>query len=176
MDYFIYATLFYRKFRTPFERISRNKFLNYLWLYFLHILCFRALLVWSASWYWVKLCYHGHIIRRIFGVLSLRNLRINQFYFFQRVPFINNFVRYHMGFTAGRCRIFVWLFNFFTVFLSRLVVYSFITGKLFFKTICLAIFYFCEKIFYRANFLTYLYLFKNCSEILPQRRPLDLSL
>ncbi len=122
MDYFIYATLFYRKFRTPFERISRNKFLNYLWLYFLHILCFRALLVWSASWYWVKLCYHGHIIRRIFGILSLRNLRINQFYFFQRVPFINNFVRYHMGFTAGRCRIFVWLFNFFTVFLSGLVV------------------------------------------------------
>ena len=97
----------------------------------------------------------------VFWFLSLRNLRINQFYFFQRVSIINNFVRYHLGFTPGRCRIFVWLFNFFTLFLPGFVVKSSITCKFFFKTFSSAIFYFCEKIFYRVKLLTYLYLFKN---------------
>ena len=161
MDYFIYATLFHCKFRTSFKRISRNKFPNHLWLYFLHILRFRTLLVWSANWYWVKLRAHGHIIWRIFGFLSLWNLWINQFYFFQRIPSVNNVVRYHMGFTAGRCRIFVWLLDFFALFLPELVALHLIARKFFFKTHSFAIFYFCEKVFYRVKFLTYLYLFKN---------------
>ena len=123
MDHVVYATLLHCKSRSSSKGISCDQLSVNLWINFLRILCFRALLVWSASWCCIKLCPYSDIIRSILGFSSLWNLWLNQLYLFQGVPAIYYFFRYHLGITIRRCGIIVWVSNFSTLFLPELKSY-----------------------------------------------------
>ena len=86
MDNVVYATLLHCKPRSSSQRISWDQLSVNLRIYFLHILRFRALLVWSASWCCFKLRSHSNIIRGFLGFLAYGTYGLTNYIFFKGYP------------------------------------------------------------------------------------------